>query len=183
MTQSKFRTKDKNIPLIEELFFEYAKLEGRPYALYSVYPFDRSDESGRTFIGLAKVYVDMADTSEYSFAMKYFESWDHWLKVRNNVRINPHVEKWSKELEHKLRKEAFDRIKEMAENGSLEANKFIVNANFVDGIPEKVLRNGKMSANRPVGRPKTATATTEEILEKEEKNQVLNDLKRLGLVN
>lgn len=180
---SKFRTGISNRLITEDLFWEWTTDRNDPICMFTLMPYERTKEDGTKVPSLHKLYMEMMDSSEYAFANKYFESWSHWKKIATNNKIAPFVEKWREELEFKIRKEAFDRIKEAAENGSLEANKFIVNANFIDGIPEKVLKNGKLTNARPVGRPsnKNNEASPEELQDKLEKEKVSQDLKRLNM--
>lgn len=175
---SKYRSPLNNQLLTTELLWETAiAMDGRDSVLYTLRPSSR-ELNGRTIPSLKALYMECGDTSEYSFAIKYFESWEHWQKVRSNTKITPFIDKWAQELEFRIRKEAFDRLKEAAENGSLEANKFIVSSNFIQGIPEKVYRNTKTPA-KPVGRPSSKPETSEEMAANEEMKRVVEDMKRL----
>lgn len=75
------------------------------YTEHAVYTLNDEDKcyKGRIYPSLRKLYIEMADPTEYLFATTYLWGWDHWLKISNNGQIAKEVEKWRDELEVKLR--------------------------------------------------------------------------------
>lgn len=169
---SKFRSNSGKF-LTVALFHEISR--DRDRVLYTFNHEDLVLEDGTVIPSLYRLYLAYNDTSEYSFANDHFESWTHWCVVREAFKdiIDP----WSRELELRLRKECLDRVKEAAENGSLEANKFLLNANFVKGIPEGIKVNPKnLAPKNPRGRPSNKP---EGPTESEDEANAKDDLKRL----
>lgn len=66
--------------------------------------------SGKTFLSLKKIYLEIGDPTEYTFAREVFGSWDHWQRIRNNQVLAPYITAWAEELEIKLRAEAIMSI-------------------------------------------------------------------------
>lgn len=126
--------------LIRPLFFELC-LADKSKCLYTL--------KHRPHQGLPSLYhLFMAcdDPTEYKFANKYFEDWDHWLQVRGNSTVKEHVEQWQKELEVKIKADALVRIRSEAKAGkinSFQCNKYLLEKHWVD----------KESVKGSVGRP------------------------------
>lgn len=94
-------------------------------AIYTLKGYDHTHD-GKTYISLKRLYLEMADPTEYEFASKYLADWDHWQKICNNKRLALEVEKWRYELELKLRAEGVQRILKSARSkGNWLAAKFL----------------------------------------------------------
>lgn len=50
-----------------------------------------------------KVYVEIADPTEYTAAMELIGSWEHWLALRANPILSRIFDEWLQEVEVKLR--------------------------------------------------------------------------------
>lgn len=97
--------------------FDYSKIKekvvdsyGRKVVLSLFHDFKRSDAKFEPMFTLEdwKVsFMECADPTEYSAAMRCIGDWEHWLLIRNHPRIKPVIDGWHKELEVKLRSEAF----------------------------------------------------------------------------
>lgn len=66
-------------------------------------------------INCRKTFVDMADPTGYSWAMKYLDSWEHWERLVASSWFAEALETWRRELLAKLRAEALVKIKEIAD--------------------------------------------------------------------
>lgn len=69
---------------------------------------------GRFHYSLKKIYLEIADPTEYRFAIEVFNSWEHWQRISKNGTISPFVDKWRDELEVKLRSLSINNIIETA---------------------------------------------------------------------
>lgn len=105
---------------------------------------------------LQRLYFEQNDSSEVTFALKYFESWEHWELVRNCSLARAAIDKWQSTVIMKDKALAYARLKEMAEAGSLEANKIILNSIYEQGMPQGGSKKAPQAS--PRGRPPTDSA-------------------------
>ena len=108
------------------LFREFYLSEAEP--LWSL---QDEDPQGK-LPSLKKLYMDIADPTEYEFALQAFGSWKHWIKIKNSKVIKVFVEDWPVELEVKLRSEGIKGVIKEAESGKAKFNaaKFLANADW-----------------------------------------------------
>lgn len=97
-----------------------------------------------------KVYVSLADPTEYEPAMALVGDWSHWELIRNNVRLKPIMDMWQKEVEIRLRSEALrELMKHSKKEGGTTAAKWLAEGTFtkrdmrkkVDKQNEEEIRN------------------------------------------
>src|SRR5690606_35166214 len=88
-------------------------LETRDNLDYAIYTTGYEDHlytapDGRLILypSLYKIYMQIADITEYEFATKCFESWHHFQRVRENNLFTNMFNSWQDELEVKLRSDA-----------------------------------------------------------------------------
>lgn len=108
-------------PLTQSLFLEFGY--NVEFAYYTIDDEDKTYE-GRIYPSLKKLYLNMADPIEYEFATTYLLGWNHWEKMQGNKMIMHHIEEWRKELDLKLRSEAFRMIVDASED-NYQAAKFL----------------------------------------------------------
>lgn len=91
---------DKGGYITQSLFLEVGYDTTR-----AMYTFSDEDKEyqGVTYKSLRKLYIEMADPTEYHFATTYLWGWEHWQRIVNNKLLAVEVEKWREELEVKLR--------------------------------------------------------------------------------
>lgn len=120
---SKFRNSN-GVRLLRGLFWELTEGD-KSSCLYTT-----KDNDYLGYISLKRVYLEMADPTEYRFANEYLENYEHWEMLTNCSFFKPYVDQWRKELELKLKSEALLRVMEDArdENSKTKftANKFIL---------------------------------------------------------
>lgn len=108
------------------LFYETA--EDRSTALYTLK--DRHWEAnGVSYPSLFLLYLEERDPTEYNFAMKYFESYDHWLQIADAPFLRDLLPRWRRDLETLIRAEALEVLRKDAASGSRSATasaKFLV---------------------------------------------------------
>lgn len=176
MVIDKTRMRGRNrVRFTQELFYELNKGIIDPY-----YSFTRQedfvDDQGRTILSLHRLYMEMEDPSEYLFGRTYFDGYDHWTKITETVFFKDTLQAWRQELALKIKAKAFANLKEQADKGNLDANKFILNSDMSNGLPA----NLKVPAGKR-GRPSNTNVTSEMegLSLKEEKKMLQEDLKRI----
>lgn len=123
--------------LFQMLFWELSKDKSK--ALYTLKDFDHEGCKS-----LYKLFIAEMDPTEYRFATKYFDSYDHWMAITKKQWFSPHIAKWREELEIKLRSEALSRIVAESKSGSKSsfmANRFLLERGWANkagkGRPSK----------------------------------------------
>lgn len=144
---------------------EYAS----PYNMYTLSDKDKTIRGG-TYPSLYRLYIEEADVTEYNFASKYFESYQHWDTLTKMPFFVPFIERWRKELELKIKSQALADIMKQAKSEdfkkAFEASKFIY---------EKVYVGEKNTK----GRPSKKQIKEEAEKQAKESKVVLNDFERL----
>ncbi len=106
--------------LLKQLFFEYADTD-RTRVLYTT---KRDDHEG--FPSFPRLYLEMADESEYDFANLYFGGWPHWKRLQTCGWFNDHLSEVREELQVRLSAENLVQIRAKARSGDLGANKYLL---------------------------------------------------------
>lgn len=88
-------------PLTQSLFLEIGYSDAAIYTLKDV----DHEYQGKIYPSLKRLYLEVADPTEYKFATTYLAGWTQWQKISKNGAIKNHVEAWRIELEIKLRSE------------------------------------------------------------------------------
>lgn len=88
-------------PLTQSLFLEVGYSESAIYTLKDV---DHEYE-GRIYPSLKRLYLEVADPTEYKFATTYLTGIKQWQRICENAQLKPRIEEWRFELEVKLRSE------------------------------------------------------------------------------
>lgn len=135
----------------------------RECAVYSVKDEDHEDEFG-FYPSLKRLYLEVADPTEYEFANQYLLGLQHWLRLASNKRMRPLVEEWRFELEYKLRSAAAKQIIKQASKGAWQASKWVVDKGWAD---------------RPAGRPSEAEVNKEKDIQRRMHDEFEDDAQRL----
>lgn len=179
------------MPLSEELRKRLSKIDRSTYryghgfrtaALFRDHPTKQHDEEyclfymGREFsddqyIALKEVYMQIADPTEYQFAMVVFGSMRHWKEINDLVWTRDRVKEWRLELETKLRSEAIMGIVDLVDDPEIkETTKF---------------QSLKWLAQSEFADKETATTKKKKAKEKQVTDSVVNtvasDFERLGI--
>lgn len=130
---------------------------------------DDHEYNGNTYKSIKKLYLEIADPTEYAFAEQCFANWRHWKRISENTGLlKPYIQEWRDELEIKLRSQAIKSIAIEASSdnkGALQAAKWLADKGWIE----------KKGAGRP----------TKEAVEGERKHraavkqQVEDDLERI----
>jgi len=142
--RAKFKDHRGHTLITQNLFIDFEYDESK-----AIYTWRDEDcvYKGRTYVSLRRLYLEMADPTEYKFACKYLLSWEHWLRIAENKNIQVHIQKWRDELEVKLRSQAVGELLKLTK-GSFNAAKWAADGgwNQKRGRPskEEVQREAKM---------------------------------------
>lgn len=98
-----------------------------------LYSFSREDVD--TIPSLYKLYMAEADLTEFDFARKYFDSYQHWKRICQTSWFHPHIVEWREELELSIRSKALSSLIKRSES-STEIAKYLLNNNWVSKIHE-----------------------------------------------
>jgi hypothetical protein len=123
-------------------------------------------------------YMRISDPTEYSFAKRYFGSWDAWELLAESKEGAPIINKWRKELALKLASEALARILEAAKGetrDALGANKYIYETLVAKDEKRQVGRPSREAiskeAHRLVNEDKLREEAYRRIFSAQEENQ------------
>ena len=166
-----FRSRN-NLLYTKSLFVEH-------YSLTLAFPmFTLKDKDylykGKLLPSLYRLYMEEEDLTEFSFAHKHLESYDHWQQIVNCEWFKPYIQRWRTELELKIKSRALKNIQAEAAGQtktSFIANKWLAERGWVDKTTEPNRR----------GRPSKEEINRRLQEEAFNNKEIEDDLKRLGL--
>jgi hypothetical protein len=125
-----------NKPITQSLFLELG------YTDFSVYTLKDNDYEykGKVYPSLKRLYLEMADPTEYEFAVTYLIGWRHWKRICENKQIRVYIDEWREELEMKLRSEGVKHAMQSAKLGGFQAAKWLADRGWSNkgaGRPSK----------------------------------------------
>jgi hypothetical protein len=131
----------------QSLFLELGYAEE---ALFTLKDFDH-EWNGKIYPSLKRLYLEMADPTEYAFATEYLLNWRHWQRICENKVLGRHIDEWRDELEVKLRSKAILDAIHAAKDGNFQAAKWVADRGWSTkgrGRPskEEVERETKIQA-------------------------------------
>ena len=89
-----------------------------------------------------RLFMAMEDPTEFLFAEKYFDSYDHWLKIRESVWFKPLHERMARDLELKLKALSIQAIRQEAADPSnrsfYTANKYLAEKGYNTEVTKSV---------------------------------------------
>lgn len=112
---------------------------------------------GRTYRSLYQLYMEMEDTTEYEFAMKYFGSWDEWKRLVETKWFSEHIHAWREELALKLEARHLQKLRDTALSEGREA----VNASKYLLDKAKQQATVKPGRGRPSNKPSIPEDTSQ----------------------
>jgi len=118
---------------------------------------------------LKDIYMDSNDPTEYNFAIKAFNSWDQWQKIKNNNALKPYLKGWPEELEIKIRSKAMSSIVNEAVSGKSSFN------------AAKFLATGEWKRQHSRGRPSKIEIEKEKKIQAKLAEEFDSDAERIGL--
>jgi hypothetical protein len=121
-------------------------------------------------------YMEVADPSEYRFAMEVFGSWEHWLVLAQCNFFKKHITEWRGDLKAKLRSQHYENMKALSVSSTakvsdkIAATKWLATNSGYEKIRD--VARGRPSNDEVEGRLKQELKRLEEDTE---------DFDRLGL--
>ena len=100
--------------------------------------FTLAEQDKHGLLSLHRLYMEIADPTEYEFAMRVFGSWAHWKLFHNLRWFKPYLDAWRDELEIKIRSDAIKKV--------IEQSKDEKNSNAAKWLAEK---KWKLTRGRP----------------------------------
>ena len=123
---------ESNQRLTKALFYEQSWINSSDY-IYTLKDKDY-EVDGKVLPSLYLLYMEecIKDPSEYSFASKHFDGWEHWLMVRDATWFyKPYYQKWKSELEVRIRSLAL--ISLIKESKVQSKNSMAINRLLLEG--------------------------------------------------
>lgn len=111
---------DQGRLLYSKLFYERTIPPTRDKVKYTLK--DQDHEGSKS---LYLLYMAEEDPTEYSFATKYFDSYEHWIELTNKEWFKEYANRFRLELETKIRSKALNNIIKESRSGS--KNSFLAN--------------------------------------------------------
>ncbi len=108
-------------PLTQSLFLEIGYTDQAVYTLKD----DDHFYEGKLYPSLKRLYIEMADVTEYEFANTYLLGWRHWKRLCENKLIRKSIDEWREELELKMRAKGVKEAIKAAEAGGFQAAKWL----------------------------------------------------------
>ena len=99
--------------LTHAMFFE-TRIKNSGYEPTFTFKEQDHEYEGVIYTSMRRLYLEIADPTEYLFATATLGSWDHWKKLCNSAIIREQIDKWREELEVKLRAESIQAIAHVA---------------------------------------------------------------------
>lgn len=115
--------------LTTALFLEYSR--NPEFVLYTL---NRQEVDG--YPSLYQLYMAEEDFTEFTFAEKYFESYQHWKRICSTTWFTQYIADWREELELKVKSRSLKSLINKAESDSNVA-KYLLNNKWVEQAQEK----------------------------------------------
>lgn len=108
------------------------------FAIYTLEDQDK-EYKGNLYPSLKRLYLEMADPTEYNFACEYLYGWEHWQRLKANKQLEREIEQWQEELEVKIRARGVHAMLEMTKGSNFNAAKWVADGcwNQKRGRPSK----------------------------------------------
>lgn len=108
-------------PITQSLFLEIGYTDAAIYTLKD----NDFEYNGRYLPSIKRLYLEIADPTEYDFATSCFIGWNHWQRICDNKVIRRHIDEWRVELEVKLRSRGVKAAIFAANGGNYQAAKWL----------------------------------------------------------
>lgn len=108
-------------PFTQSLFLEVG------YSEFAVYTLKEDDHeyNGKLYPSLKRLYMEIADPTEYEFANLCLLNWKHWQRICENKVLRKYIDEWREELEVKLRSRGVKAAMSEAITGNFQAAKWV----------------------------------------------------------
>lgn len=127
-------------PLTQSLFLEIGY-----NTEYAIFTFNDEDKeyNGKIYPSLKRLYLEIADPTEYRFAKTCLLGWSHWKRLKENKALRPYFDEWAEELEVMLRSEGIIAAMDMtsSEGGNFQAAKWMADRGWEKRSPGRPSKN------------------------------------------
>ena len=154
----------QGVRYLKGLFFEET-LADKSTVIYTL-----KDRDHEGFPSLYRLYMETNDPTEWRFAMKYLDGWDHWERLCESPWFKPYIERWRRELQLRVASESLARI--MAESKTNSRDSFTANRYLLE-------RGWEPKDSKKAGRPSKDSIRAEAKRMASETTQVSDDFQRL----
>lgn len=113
-------------PITQSLFLEIGYSDHAVFTLKE----DHYEYNGKVYPSLKRLFIEMADPTEYEFANKYLLGWRHWKRMDENKRLHIEFEGWREELHYKLRSQGISQMIAAAKCGSVQAARWLAEKGY-----------------------------------------------------
>lgn len=131
----------RGYPITQSLFLEFGYTPSM--AVYTLKENDYEYE-GVLYPSIKKLYLELADPTEYEFANTYFLNWKHWTRITENKAIRAYIDEWREELEYKLRSNATRQMIDAAKGGNYQAIKWLTDRGWNTKAPGRPSKEQKI---------------------------------------
>lgn len=114
-----FRNKN-NALLTQGLFWENCYTD-KDSAVYTL-----KDEDYKGCPSLYRLYIETGDLTEYEFATKHLDGWEHWLLLQKCTWFQPYLARWREELFVSIQSKELRRVQEHAKAGNITSSKYLL---------------------------------------------------------
>ena len=160
-----FRDRTTGNYITQSLFLELSYTD-TSLCLYTLKENDW-EHNGKLYPSIKRLYLEIADPTEYRFAKVCFEGWNPWKRMFEKTNLlKPYIEDWRSELEVKLRSEGVHGMIGSALDGNPKAAQWLADKGFVEG-------------GKKAGRPSRASKQNEAMFKDKVQQQYSTDLDRL----
>lgn len=133
----------------------------------------RDEDHPDGYKSLYKLYIEEEDPTEYVFASKFLDSYDHWMMLCECTWFQEEAVRWRRDLTQKLKARAMTIVKSVAESDG--------HKNQFEAV--KILLNGGWDRKEPKtkgpGRPTKEAIKGELRRQAEEDKELQEDFKRV----
>ncbi len=93
-----------------------------------------------------RVYVELADPTEYKAAQALIGNWQHWLALTESPPFREHLDKWREEVDVKLASEGVEKLRKQAGKNP-QAAKWLAERGYIEKVGGKRGRPKKQELN------------------------------------
>lgn len=137
-------------PLTQSLFLEFGY--NTQYAVFTLNDEDKEYQE-KTYPSLKRLYLEIADPTEYQFAKQCLLNWRHWVRICENKLFKPYLDEWRDELEVQLRSEGILAVMDQSEQ-NFQAAKWLADKGWdkkAVGRPSKADKNREANIKDRLG--------------------------------
>lgn len=145
--------RNNEILVTQSLFIDY---QYDPELAVYTWGDEDKEYKGVLYPSLKRLFLEMEDPTEYSFATKYLVNWKHWQRMNNSNKVlRGHFDEWREELEIKIRSQAVLSIidQSVSESGGFQASKWLADRGWDKrgpGRPSKAERDKENAVQKRI---------------------------------